>query len=505
MFKNALVSVSDKTGLLEFIKPLASRGMRVVSTGGTSKYLRENGVEVVEVSRQNGFPEVMDGRVRTLHPNIHMALLARSSVPEDMALLREHGLEPFDLVVVNLYPFEDALARGVAGDELIEFIDIGGPSLLRASAKSHERITVVCDPGDYAWIGKRGALAHDERRRLAAKAFAHTSRYDSLVAATLDPEPLENRFLAGHRVLELRYGENPQQKAAWFRTSRRGLHEAAILHGKPLSFNNILDLESACATVAEFVEPAACAVKHNNPCGVAMGEDLATAVGMALRADPVSVFGGIVAVNRPIDFVSAQALSKIFLECVIAPSYAPEALALLSKKKDVRLLSWEDLGRTNEDVEFRTVSGGYLAQSRDRVDTWVSAGDQSWDVRGEEPSRRIREDIALAWKVCAHLKSNAIALASGGVTVGLGMGQTNRVDAVEQAIERMRKHHPESRDVVLASDAFFPFPDSIESAAKAGIRWIAQPGGSIRDEEVLGRARELGVNIVLTKKRHFRH
>lgn len=508
MFKNALVSTSEKTGLVEFLKPLVAAGMRVVSTGGTSKFLRESGVPVVEVADQTGFPEVMDGRVRTLHPNIHMPLLARDSVVEDMALLKTNNLVPFDLVVVNLYPFEAALGRGLKDEELIEYIDIGGPSLLRAAAKNHERITVICDPRDYSWIGEKKELAKIDRQRLAAKVYAHTAKYDALIARSLDPDPLANRFLAGNQVQELRYGENPHQKAAWFSVHPHGLHEAKIRHGKPLSYNNILDLEAACATVAEFSEPAACAVKHNNPCGVATSDQASVAVKLALTADPVSVFGGIVAVNRPVDAVSAGELSKLFLECVIAPSFTDEAFSVLSRKKDLRLLEWSMMTekmRSVCDFEFRTVSGGYLIQSRDHVEAWTKDGEAAWDVRGEAPNKKIAADLALAWKVCAHLKSNAIALVANGVTVGLGMGQTNRVDAVEQAITRMQKHHPSLQDVVLASDAFFPFPDSLDLCARAGIHWIAQPGGSIRDDAVFARAKELNVNIVLTRKRHFRH
>lgn len=526
MFKNALVSTSNKDGLVEFLRPFVAGGMRVVSTGGTSKYLRENGIEVVEVAAQTGFPEVMDGRVRTLHPNIHMPLLARAGVAEDMHLLKTHGLEPFDLVVVNLYPFEEAAAKNLPDDELIEFIDIGGPSLLRAAAKNHERIAVVCEPEDYSWIAERKELNLPERRKLAARVYAHTSRYDALIARTLDPENVENRFLAGKLVQPLRYGENPQQSAAWFRADRRGLHQAKVLHGKPLSYNNILDLEAACSTVREFTEPCAVAVKHNNPCGVGIGvgvsssasaggvagnvaTDVALATLRAIQADPVSVFGGIVALNRPVDLATADELAKIFLECVIAPSFSAEALQKLAKKKDLRLLEWPDLGlpyhaTSDSDYEFRTVRGGYLLQRSDRVLTWPE-GEGAWQILGDTPSARTRSDIALAWKTCAHLKSNAIALASDGRTVGLGMGQVNRVDAVEQAIARLQKHHAKASDVVLASDAFFPFPDSVELAAQAGIRWIVQPGGSIRDDQVLLRAKELHVNVILTKIRHFRH
>lgn len=513
-FRNALVSVSNKAGLIEFLKPLVAQGLRVVSTGGTLRALRDAGINAVDVAEQTGFPEVMDGRVKTLHPRVHMPLLARATHSEDFDLLKREGLEPFDLVIVNLYPFEEARARGAQGDELIEYIDIGGPSLLRAAAKNHSRVTVVCDPADYAWIAQRGETSLEERRGLAAKVYSHTSRYDDLIARTLSTEVESWNGLAGRLVSELRYGENPHQSARWYRDplASSGLHEAEILHGKALSYNNLLDLDSAVAAVGEFRRPAAVAVKHNNPCGVGVADEtrdsshgsggIANAVQRALAADPVSVFGGIVAINRPVDLASAEALAGIFLECIVAPDFEPAALQRLQKKKDLRLLRWPKLAEHKATTQFRTVAGGYLVQTADRTSDWS----EHWKVEGESPSNEIKTDLLLAWKVCAHLRSNAIALASGGQTVGLGMGQVNRVDAVEQALARCRKHHPElRRPVVLASDAFFPFPDSIELAAEAGIRWIIQPGGSIRDNEVLARARALGVHMVLTGTRHFRH
>jgi phosphoribosylaminoimidazolecarboxamide formyltransferase/IMP cyclohydrolase len=551
-FTNALVSASDKSGLAAFFQPLAAQGTRVVSTGGTAKHLRESGVSVVEVAEQTGFPEVMGGRVRTLHPSIHMPLLARARDLGDMELLREHGLAPFDLVVVNLYPFAQALAKGLAGDELIEEIDIGGPSLLRAAAKNFERIAVVCEPEDYAWILARaqegGQLTLEERRKLAAKAFAHCSRYDALIAKSLDPEGPGRFLLAGAPVASLRYGENPAQSAWWLKSvgAVDGLHAAEILHGKPLSYNNILDLDAATSTCREFEAPCAVAVKHNNPCGVGVGVDARDAVALAVKADPTSVFGGIVACNRPIDADAAREMGKIFLECVVAPDFTEEALAILKKKKDLRLLRWPGLtrqssaGLESRGLEFRTVAGGFLTQVADVVEPWSDA----WKIVGADVSdlaaagreaglaasgpnaglaasgpnaglaasgpnaglsAAVRSDLELGWKVCAHLKSNAIAIVEGGRTVGLGMGQVNRVDAVEQAIARMRKHAPEAQRAVLASDAFFPFADSIEAAAAAGIKWVIQPGGSIRDGEVVARARELGVSMVLTGARHFRH
>jgi phosphoribosylaminoimidazolecarboxamide formyltransferase/IMP cyclohydrolase len=507
MFKNALVSVSDKTGLVDFLKPYVARGLRVVSTGGTLKHLRENGIAAIDVAEQTGFPEVMDGRVKTLHPRVHMALLARQGFDEDQRLLAREGLEPFDLVIVNLYPFEQARTKDLPDHELIEFIDIGGPSLLRAAAKNHERVTVVCEPEDYAWINhtleQKRELTLADRRRLAARVYRHTSRYDDLIAKTLATEDEKPVTLVGRAVAELRYGENPHQKAWWYRdpAAASGLHEAEILHGKPLSYNNLLDLDAACGAVSEFREPAAVAVKHNNPCGVGTETTVSQAVKLAIQADPVSVFGGIIAVNRPVDLQAAEEMAKIFLECIIAPSFEPDALARLQKKKDLRLLAWPRMNEPMTEKQFRTVTGGFLVQAPDKTSDWSS----EWKILGEQPTAEIQRDLLLAWKVAARLKSNAIAIAGHGRTLGLGMGQVNRVDAVEHAIGRMKKHHPEVKRPVLASDAFFPFADSIERAASAGIKWVIQPGGSIRDEEVIAKARDLGVNMVLTGIRHFRH
>jgi phosphoribosylaminoimidazolecarboxamide formyltransferase/IMP cyclohydrolase len=512
VFKNALVSVSNKTGLVDFLKPLVERGLRVVSTGGTLKYLLENGIPAVEVSDQTQFPEVMDGRVKTLHPRIHMPLLARSNNKEDLVLLEREGLQPFDLVIVNLYPFEEARKRGLRGDELLEFIDVGGPSMLRAAAKNFHRITVICDPADYRWIAHKTAVDESDRRFLAARVFSHTSRYDDLIAKTLlnplnaDSSPeadLVTDTLVGMRVGELRYGENPQQRGVWYRdpNSLHGLHEAEILNGKSISYNNLMDLDAALGAVREFTVAAAVALKHNNPCGVGTGSSVFEATSRALKADPVSVFGGIVAINRVVDLPTAQELTKIFLECVIAPGFSEQALSRLREKKDLRILQWPQMNEMEPERQFRSIAGGFLVQSPDRTSEWSS----DWRVLGREPSESEKQDLILAWKVCAWLKSNAIALASGGQTVGLGMGQVNRVDAVEHAIGRMRKHHPKASHVVLASDAFFPFADSIELAAQAGIGWIIQPGGSIRDESVFAKAGELGVNMVVTGVRHFRH
>jgi phosphoribosylaminoimidazolecarboxamide formyltransferase/IMP cyclohydrolase len=507
-FMNALVSVSDKLGLVEFLKPLVAEGLRVVSTGGTLKHLRENGIAAIDISEQTGFPEVMDGRVKTLHPRVHMALLSREDSGEDRSLLKQEGLEPFDLLVVNLYPFEAARNRGLNGNELIEFIDIGGPSMLRSAAKNHQRLTVITDPKDYNWIQSLpGAPNLDERRALAAKVFAHTSQYDDLIARTLSADVESWNNLTGRLVSELRYGENPHQKASWYRDpmAKSGLHDAEILHGKPLSYNNLLDLDAACSAVTEFRGPACVAVKHNNPCGVGTDLNLAGAVRRGIAADPVSVFGGIIALNRTVDFAAAEVMASIFLECIIAPDFSGDALARLKSKKDLRLLKWPGLADHQPVRQFKTIAGGYLMQSADRASDWSD----NWKVVGarsiSDLAVNVKADLLLAWKVCAHLRSNAIAIASEGQTVGLGMGQVNRVDAVEQAIGRMRKHQPNCLNPVLASDAFFPFADSMEKIAEAGIRFVIQPGGSIRDDEVLSRAQALGITTVLTGTRHFRH
>ncbi|MBX3021703.1 MAG: bifunctional phosphoribosylaminoimidazolecarboxamide formyltransferase/IMP cyclohydrolase [Bdellovibrionales bacterium] len=503
-FKNALISVSDKTGLVDFIKPLYEQGMRLVSTGGTARTLREAGMRVIDVSEQTGFPEVMDGRVKTLHPNIHMPLLARDSHPEDMRLLQENDLEPFDLIIVNLYPFEQTLATRASQADLIENIDIGGPSLLRGASKNFERITVVVDPEDYAYLAQTDYISLDDRQRLAAKAFAHVSSYDAMISQALAPQQLFPNFsLGGTRIQALRYGENPHQKASWYkrRGAQAGWHEAKILQGKELSYNNLLDLESALQLVRDLDGPSAVAVKHNNPCGAATAETLDAAVEKCLTSDPVSVFGGIVAVNQPVTVGAAEALAKIFLECVVAPSYSPEALQIFAKKKNVRLLEWKGMGIRDDFWRIQTIQGGFLIQEPDHVHLW----NPEWKIHGAAPSPQVRSDLSFAWAAVAALKSNAIAIAENKQTLGLGMGQTNRVDSVELAIGRMRKFHPQASTPVLASDAFFPFPDSIELIHQAGIRWVIQPGGSMRDEEVLGRAKDLGVNLILTGQRHFRH
>lgn len=506
MFKNALISVADKTDLVKFVKPLADKGMRILSTGGTAKHLQEAGIEVIQVSEQTQFPEVMDGRVKTLHPNIHMCLLARGDNEGDLQVLSENGLEPIDLVVGNLYRFEDALKRGVGGDDLAEYIDIGGPSFLRAGAKNFKRIAVVCDPKDYEWISEKSELTLDDRQYLAATVFAHVSSYDAMIAKTLGMDhDFEDFSIGGGFERTLRYGENPDQQSSWFRRLGEvgGLHTAEVLQGKELSFNNILDIEAAVATLREFDQiPTCVSLKHQNPCGVALGSSSADAIASSLEADPVSVFGGIIAVNEEIDAEGARSLVELFLECIVAPDFTVDALAVFESKKNLRLLKWPDLMEKNAEYDVRPVTGGFLLQTQDQVEEGWGA---DWEVVGEEPDESVATDLILAWKTVAHLKSNAIAIAADATTVGLGMGQVNRVDAVEQAIDRMKRFHPDCETPVLASDAFFPFADSIEKIAEAGIKWVIQPGGSVKDDEVKAKAKELGVHLVLTGRRHFLH
>lgn len=505
-FKNVLVSVSDKAGLVEFLKPLHDEGARIVSTGGTAKVLRDAGLKVIDVAEQTRFPECMDGRVKTLHPRVHMALLARPGHVEDERLLKSEEIEPFDLVIVNLYPFEQTLATRAGQAELIENIDIGGPSMIRAAAKNFEQVAVIVDPADYQDLAQGPALAREQRLRLAAKAFAHCGSYDAMISQTLGlGEAFPNFGLGGTKLQELRYGENPHQKAFWYkrRGAIGGWQDAKILQGKELSYNNLLDLESALGLLREFDHPSAVAVKHNNPCGAASADHLNEAVTKCLESDPVSVFGGIVALNQEVTLKAAEALNKIFLECIVAPRFSKEALDLFAKKKNLRLLEWNELGIRDDFWKLTTIQGGFLVQEPDRIHLWSP----EWKILGDVPSPAVRADLSFAWAAVAHLKSNAIAIAAGQQTLGLGMGQVNRVDSVELAIQRMFKFHGDKNTStpVLASDAFFPFADSVELIHKAGIRWVIQPGGSMRDEEVFAKAKEVGMNMVLTGQRHFRH
>jgi phosphoribosylaminoimidazolecarboxamide formyltransferase / IMP cyclohydrolase len=513
----ALVSVSDKTGLVPFAEALARRGVTLLSTGGTYKTLRDAGIAVTTVEAYTGSPEVMDGRVKTLHPRVHGGILMRGE--RDVADLERIGGRPIDLVVVNLYPFEKTLVRaGSSHEEIIENIDIGGPSMVRSAAKNHARVAVVCDPADYesvlAEMSGQGEVSLSTRKQLAAKAFAHTAAYDGAISGYLSslsnggPREAYPRFLTlpFERVYALRYGENPHQSGAFYR--ERGaapgslaLAESIGAGGKELSFNNIVDADAAFQAVREFEEPAVVVVKHTNPCGVAVAKDLATAYRTAREADPVSAFGCVVALNRPVGVDTAKIIAETFVELVVAPSFSPEALAVLHAKKTLRLLAtgpW--LGADQASLEYKRVSGGLVAQTRDAT--------ARGEVRGAKvatrrvPTEAELESLEFAWCVSKHVKSNAIVLAKGTRTVGVGAGQMSRVISVQIACE---KAGVESQGSVLASDAFFPFPDGVEAAIARGVTAIAQPGGSKKDPDIIAAADKAGVAMVLTGVRHFRH
>lgn len=505
-FKNALVSVSNKKGLVEFIRPLAERGMRVVSTGGTFDVLKKAGVCVEEVRQQTGFGEVMEGRVKSLHPHIYMPLLARPHHDGDSKTLEKFNLSRFDLVVCNLYPFEEKKEQG--DKNLVEWIDVGGPSLIRAAAKNFASVTILCDPADYKQILEEGKIPDFEKRKqLAGKAFSLLAHYNSCIADHLLSGKLwnteEDLYLKGNFFKKLRYGENPGQKASWFYFKKAGLQESVFLQGKELSFNNICDLNSAVSTLREFKAPCCVAIKHNNPCGVACDDKIEKAVDLALKADPLSVFGAIIAVNQRVCERTAQLLCSLFLEAVIAPDYSPSALELFSsKKKNLRILKWPNLVIKKKDsFVLRSIDGGILIQENQKVNET-----DKWNYMvGKKPDISTQSELLMAWKICVHLKSNAIALVSEKQTVGLGMGQVNRVAAVETAIQNWKKFHSHILSPVIASDGFFPFTDSIERAAEAGIKWIIQPGGSLRDKEVIAKAKELSINVIFTGQRCFSH
>ncbi|MCW5828554.1 MAG: bifunctional phosphoribosylaminoimidazolecarboxamide formyltransferase/IMP cyclohydrolase [Deltaproteobacteria bacterium] len=519
----ALLSVSDKAGLVEFARELNSLGWKLLSTGGTARTLRDAGLKVTDVSDYTGFPEMMDGRVKTLHPKIHGGLLGRRSVPAHTDAMKANGVTPIDLVCVNLYPFEQTVARlGATLDEAIENIDIGGPSMLRSAAKNSEDVTVICDPIDYDIVCRElksngNRTSRETRFRLAVKAYQHTAAYDAAIsnwlAQKIDGE--STRFPSQLtvplvRVRELRYGENPHQKAALYREKSPGPYSLAageVLQGKELSYNNWLDLHAALELVREFIPPAVSIIKHNNPCGCATASELSEAYRKAHEADPVSAFGGIVGLNREVDGPAARRMSEIFLECVVAPNFSAEALEILSAKKNLRLVrvpfppvpdgaaSTAGIG----SYEFRRISGGMLVQDWDTAD----APEADWKVvTRRPPSEAERRALAFAWKVSRHVKSNAIVLARDGQLVGTGAGQMNRVDSARLAVERSVLG---TKDVVCASDAFFPFPDGLETVARAGATAAIQPGGSVRDDEVIRAADAAGMAMVFTGFRHFRH
>jgi phosphoribosylaminoimidazolecarboxamide formyltransferase / IMP cyclohydrolase len=516
--RRALLSVSNKEGLLEFARALRSRGVELLSTGGTAAMLREDGIEVTDVSAVTGFPEIMDGRVKTLHPRIHGGLLGRSGI--DDAVMAEHGIEPIDLVAVNLYPFAATVAKaGCTIEDAIENIDIGGPAMVRASAKNHERVTIVVDPLDYGTVlaeieREGGSVSAATRRRLATKAFAHTAQYDAAVAAYLDraarngtpsgfPDLLALQFRKRH---DLRYGENPHQQAAFYvATDSQGasVGSASQLQGKELSFNNLADADTAFECVRQFEVPACVIVKHANPCGVAVATSLREAYDRAFRTDPTSAFGGIIAFNRPLDGETARIIvERQFVEVIVAPSMEPEAREACARKENVRLLVTGGLAPSNTRVEIRSLNGGLLLQGRD---TGMVARDALKVVTKRAPSATELDDLLFAWAVCKFVKSNAIVFAKAGMTVGIGAGQMSRVVSTRIAAMKARDEGLEPRGSVMASDAFFPFRDGLDAAAEHGITAVIQPGGSKRDAEVIAAADEHGLAMVLTGMRHFRH
>ena len=518
--RRALISVSDKTGIVELAQGLVELGVEIVSTGGTARALSEAGVEVRAIEDFTGFPEMMDGRVKTLHPRLYAGLLAVRSDQAHLQAAAEHGIEPVDLVCVNLYPFEQTLARGDASDgEIVENIDIGGPTMIRAAAKNSAFAAVLVDPADYALVltelrESGGRLSLATRERLAGKAFACTARYDAAISGWFAQRAGEDfpaeRALAYEKVAELRYGENPHQRAAYYAQVGAPTHLLAgvtQLHGKELSFNNLLDLSSARELVEDFSEPACAIVKHNNPCGCALGKTGLEAYERAFACDPLSAYGGVIAVNRPVDGPFAHALSHQFIEVLLAPSFEDEALEVLTQKKNVRLLELADWPEPAGGLEAKPVIGGLLVQDRDEVS---ETPDQMRVVTERQPSDGEWEDMRFAWQVCRHVRSNAIVIAREGATIGIGAGQMSRVDAVKIAIEKAQSREGgEGPDLLagasLASDAFFPFADGPELAIAAGVSAIVQPGGSVRDEEVIAAADAAGIAMVVTGIRHFRH
>ncbi len=501
----ALLSVSDKTGLLEFARGLANLGFELISTGGTARHLRDGGLAVKPVEEITGFPEVLAGRVKTLHPHVHAGVLAREDQLDELAALR---IEPLDLVAVNLYPFAETVAAGAEPAEALEQIDIGGPTLLRAAAKNHQRVWVVARPEDYpevlAALRAGGAEAAALRERLAARAFAHTAAYDAAIAGwfaeRLEGRFPERRFFALEKKADLRYGENPHQQAALYalRGEEGPLLQARQLAGKPMSFNNYGDAEAAWNLVSAFDEPAAVAMKHQNPCGVGVAGELVTAFQKAYDADPVSIFGGIVALNRPLDAATAAKLKPLFLEVLLAPDYEPEALELLARKKNLRVLQ-VPMRAAGDYLDVRRLRGGLLLQD---ADVAPLEEEKLKVVTKAAPSPSEWRDLRFAWKVVRALRSNAISVAKDGQTLGAGMGQTSRIDAARHALDQAGEA---AHGAVLASDAFFPFDDVVKLAAERGIRAIIQPGGSKRDADSIAAADAAGIAMVFTGLRVFRH
>ncbi|MEN6411653.1 MAG: bifunctional phosphoribosylaminoimidazolecarboxamide formyltransferase/IMP cyclohydrolase [Veillonellales bacterium] len=508
----ALISVSDKTGIVDFARKLNSYGVEIISTGGTMNALRKAGIPVTYVSDVTGFPEIMDGRVKTLNPYIHGGILAIRDNPDHVKAMKQHNIRGIDLVVVNLYPFRQTVAKpDVTLEEAIENIDIGGPSMIRAAAKNYRYVTVVVNPEHYdsvlQQIGDKNGISEETRMQLAHEAFEHTAEYDAYIAQYLSKQLGEGKFppnlhMVWERVQALRYGENPHQQAAFYREkyyTGAGIANARQLHGKELSFNNIVDVEAAYKLVAEFDKPAAAIIKHTNPCGTGIGDNLAAAYQKAYQADPLSAYGGIVALNREVDQATAEEIKTIFVEAVIAPAYSQQALDVLTQKKNVRILLAEMPDHSAAQLDCKKVSGGLLIQETDSKDAPRAAMKV---VTDRQPTAAEWEQLLFAWKVVKHVKSNAIVVAGNNQTFGVGAGQMNRVGSADIALTQAGE---KAQGAVLSSDAFFPFRDTIDAAAKAGIKAIIQPGGSIRDEESIQAANEHGIAMVFTGMRHFKH
>ena len=509
MTLRALLGVSDKTGLADFARGLAEHGVELIATDGTRRALAADGVEARAVSDVTGFPEMLDGRVKTLHPAIHAGILARRDLPEHMQQLQQHGFVPIDIVAVSLYPFRETVARGAPHDEVVENIDIGGPTMIRAAAKNAGAVAVVTSPRQYGAVlsdlANHGQITEATRRRLAAEAFAHVAAYDTAVAAYLAAEQgvdamPDEYTTGGPRLQELRYGENPHQRGAVYAIPGPpgGIAHATQLQGPALSFTNWLDVDAARRLVLDFDEPAAAIIKHTNPCGFATGSDPLDAYRRAYECDPRSAFGGIVALNRPLDEATAEELSKTFLEAVVAPRIEPEAHAVLARKERLRLLAVEKPSCAAA-LDVRSIDGGLLVQTLDQV----NVDRNSMRVMTRRPPTEAEwRDLLVAWRVCRHVKSNAVVIVRDGMAVGVGAGQMSRVEAAEIAVRRAGDR---TSGAVAASDAFFPMPDGLETLARAGVRAVIQPGGSKKDDEVTAAADRDEVAMVATGERHFRH
>ena len=509
--KRALVSVSDKTGLVDFVKGLQDLGWEIIATGGTQKLLDNNGVKTIGISEVTGFPEICDGRVKTLHPKVHGGILARRDVPEHMQTLKENGIETIELVCVNLYPFRQTIEKpGVTMEDAIENIDIGGPSMVRSAAKNWRDVNIVCDPADYdtvlSELRENGWTSDETRLKLSAKAYTHTAEYDMMISTYMRKQAglSEKLFLEYDIKQSLRYGENPHQSANFYAALKPASFSLAFakqIQGKELSYNNIQDANAALNVVRDFEEPFCVALKHMNPCGAAVGKTIEEAWQAAYEADKVSIYGGIVAVNRELTAEVALGMKPIFLEIVIAPSYSPEALEILSSKKNLRVMQ-VDMTRTGEPVpQYISVNGGMLAQ---QLDTQIEEVTPEMCVTKVKPSESQMADLEFGWKIVKHVKSNAIAVVRDGHTIGVGAGQTNRVGSAEIALKEAQ-NAGFTEGLILASDGFLPFGDTVALAAQYGVSAIVQPGGSIRDEESIAKADELGITMLFTGVRHFKH